>query len=869
MNAHIKIADRGWILEKCASEIIKIAPYISCGVTDRGDAELQYYINYSAYKKRMSAIELAFFTHIEEDIGARRRFLEVAGCVDYCVCMCDRYAQVLRDKGIQNVCVIPPGVDLQQYTPRLRIGVIGRTYHTGRKGEALVEKVMDIDGIDWFFTGSGWPGPALNLDSKEMAEFYNSLDYVLVPAKYEGGPMSVLEGLACGKEIISSDVGWVPNFPHIPFENGNPGSLRAVLKSLLAKRYELRASVENYTWDAWGTAHLDLFNKLLSKANSSRQAITVSTVEAKSSQASKPVIALATHGNEKGSKGGPSIRVPRTVSTLAEIGVNAIEYGTRLLRPDLIHLFNIWPASSSRRFLEEIATARIPSVFSPIFLNLTTHQLFSRKVPEIYENNSGEALNAQLAEIYHNLADQPNRPIGEPHVGYNDDVRQIVQKADHLILLSDYERQCLDFLDALKDTEATVVRNPVNADIFDGADPDLFRATYGLNDYILQVGRIEPRKNQLQVAEACRRLGVTSVFIGHEGDPAYAKLLRRIAGPSAHFVPRLQQTDPLFASAVVGASAFCLPSWAEGAPLAALEAGAAGVPLVLSDRSGEREYFGEHALYVNPADMQGMMQAIDTAMKQTRDEATRAARAEHIRTNFAWERHARATAAVYDKLLAHSSPLWAAEKPAATGRIFFDVTDWAYAGEQLEGTARVQQRQFQSLSPDLAHRIVPVAWRRSTDSLFILNREEIDDRNFAQQLAGRTSDHPSTLDATNIAQGDRLYSCSGAWIYNQGHFDALLKLKRCFDLPIGLVVHDLVRVEFAHLYDGKLVKTFDDRLTELARTVDCLMTYSQATERSLSDFLSQKAQFTVSYASFALGEDILVQDTLVPAAPSD
>ncbi|MEJ2693550.1 MAG: glycosyltransferase family 1 protein, partial [Candidatus Thiodiazotropha sp.] len=35
------------------------------------------------------------------------------------------------------------------------------------------------------------------------------------------------------------------------------------------------------------------------------------------------------------------------------------------------------------------------------------------------------------------------------------------------------------------------------------------------------------------------------------------------------------------------------------------------------------------------------------------------------------------------------------------------------------------------------------------------------------------------------------------------------------------------------------------------------------------DFLSQKAQFTVSYASFALGEDNLVRDKLVPAAPSD
>ena len=71
-----------------------------------------------------------------------------------------------------------------------------------------------MSGIEWSFTGEGWPGQALNLPYDKMPDFYNSGLHSR-PSLYEGGPMCVVEGLACGKEIIASDVGWVKEFPHI------------------------------------------------------------------------------------------------------------------------------------------------------------------------------------------------------------------------------------------------------------------------------------------------------------------------------------------------------------------------------------------------------------------------------------------------------------------------------------------------------------------------------------------------------------------------------------------------------------------------------------------------------------------------------
>lgn len=707
---HIKISDRGWILEKCASEISEANSQIGYSTQADSSAHIQYYMTYGSYGGRISPIEVGYFTHIEDNLESRSRFFEVARNMDHCVCHAERSAKELRDNGVRNVTVIRPGVDLEEFKPRLRIGVVGRTCHTGRKGEALVEQVMDVEGIDWFFTGSGWPGPALNVPHGEMASFYNSLDYVLVPARYEGGPMSVIEGLACGKEIISPDVGWVPAFPHIAFENGSANSLRSVLRSLLAKRYELRAAVQDCTWSAWAKEHLDLFERLVSKSRAGPTTENVLASE-QSYVRSDRIVMLASHGNEQSSKGGPSIRIPRTVVSLKGIGVNAVEYGASRVRPDLVHVFNVWPAASSSRFLEECRNAEVPSVFSPIFLNLTNHQLFSKKIPTIFSENQGESLGRMLEDICRDLECQPNLPVLEPYPGYKEQVRRTVRQADHVVLLSHFERRCLDFLGCLEADKTSLVRNPVNADLFYGVDRELFRTTYGLSKYVLQVGRIETRKNQLLVAEACRRLGVTAVFIGHEGDAAYASLLRHIAGPTALFVPRISQADPMLASAVAGASAFCLPSWAEGAPLAALEAGAAGVPLILSDRSGEQEYFGDHALYVNPADLPGTMRAIDTALDQANVQAARERRSEHVRVQFSWERHAKETAAAYEKVFAKRASAPRIKEQAPNERIFFDVTDWAHADKRHTGTARVRCSQFRNLPAELMNRVSKY-WRK-------------------------------------------------------------------------------------------------------------------------------------------------------------
>ena len=157
---HVQISDRGWILEKLASELSSRLPYLSYDDSPNHNAELQYYMTYGCWRHRISPVEVAWFTHQEEDPEAAQKFENVARSIDFCITHSIEGRSVLKAID-ESICVetISPGVDLDAFRPKLRIGVVGRTYHTGRKGEALIREVMDIQDIEWHFTGEGWPGP--------------------------------------------------------------------------------------------------------------------------------------------------------------------------------------------------------------------------------------------------------------------------------------------------------------------------------------------------------------------------------------------------------------------------------------------------------------------------------------------------------------------------------------------------------------------------------------------------------------------------------------------------------------------------------------------------------------------------------------
>ena len=118
------------------------------------------------------------------------------------------------------------------------------------------------------------------------------------------------------------------------------------------------------------------------------------------------------------------------------------------------------------------------------------------------------------------------------------------------------------------------------------------------------------------------------------------ELVKAAGGDNVVHIDRVP--PELVASAYHGASAHVLPSWAEGAALANLEAASAGYPIVVSDRSSEFEYFGDLALYLDPADPASIRRAVEDAVDARERDAEQIAELKRRMVDLTWEKTARA-----------------------------------------------------------------------------------------------------------------------------------------------------------------------------------------------------------------------------------
>jgi glycosyltransferase involved in cell wall biosynthesis len=819
-------------------------------------AYVQYYITYNCFQGRVSPIEAGLFTHREAQESAASRFDQVARDLDVRVAMSSATAQLLRDIEGKMTRIISPGVDINHFKPKLRIGVVGRTYATGRKGEDLVAAVQDIPGIEWCFTGEGWPGVSKFVPDDELPAFYRSLDYVLVPARNEGGPMCVLEALACGVEVIGPRVGWVSDFPHIEFELGNAESLRKVLIGLLEKRLALRRSVEALTWDAWAEEHDRLFRSLAPKEVFSQYNVN---------RADSLRAAIVVHGKESGtSLGGPSVRGPLTARVLSMNGIAAdfhsgLSFGAE--NYDLVHAMNVWEPGDCMKVLDQAALAETATVLSPIYLDLSEHTAYSRQIPDILSRTlSPEIVLPAFDAVRRQLeANRAKSPLAtEIYPGYYQAVHDIVSRANHVIYLSEDEKAKLERI-GVSHPSTSIIRNCVTSNSFRDGSPEVFRAAYGLKDYILVTGRIEPRKNQATLAYALRDAPYPIVILGHVGNENYMKILKSVAGPNLHIIPRLEPGSEMLASAFAGARVFCLPSWSEGAPLAAIEAASAGCTMVLSNRSSEREYFGDLAYYCDPADPAGIREIVDTAYKQGRSEARSAKLKELVDAEFSLQKYADSTAIAYKTAVeGHRGNI---KENSSEGRLFIDLTTLAHRDGPPSGIARTEDRLAVELAAQFPGKVGYIVWNSRFEKFIPVPLEALEAGHIRMfhgaGVASQISSPENGLcfSELDFKPGDRVVIFGGAWIRNPRYTRDLKILRNALGVPLITTIYDVIQWKFCDLFPEGIGNEFATNCSEIIKISDRILTCSECSRKDILEFAQVQGLPVPPVHVFRLGDE--------------
>jgi glycosyltransferase involved in cell wall biosynthesis len=185
---------------------------------------------------------------------------------------------------------------------------------------------------------------------------------------------------------------------------------------------------------------------------------------------------------------------------------------------------------------------------------------------------------------------------------------------------------------------------------FANGDPSLFKAKYGIDKFILNVGHIgHRRKNVLSLIRALAHIDHPSVIIGRIIDNEYGRACVREASSYRHIllIDGLDNSSDLLASAYAACDVFVLPSMFETPGIAALEAGLAGAKIVITPHGGTHEYFGGMATYVEPRSVD----SIKNGIIKTLSEPKAPILSERIRKEFLWPRIAESTAHVYQEVL--------------------------------------------------------------------------------------------------------------------------------------------------------------------------------------------------------------------------
>lgn len=238
--------------------------------------------------------------------------------------------------------------------------------------------------------------------------------------------------------------------------------------------------------------------------------------------------------------------------------------------------------------------------------------------------------------------------------------RLSARASEIVFTVSDYSKEKIAKHFGVKN--AIVMPNGVPDVFFDDFDRDEIRRQvkeeFGIDDYLIYVSRREFRKNQHLLMKYFTELKLHEkmhlVFLGHETfkNPDFDAVWNQLdeaAREKILLFPNMGFEKMLLL--VRGASASAYPSMAEGFGIPPLEAVAAKVPTICSNKTAmaDFKFFGED--FFDPANAEEFKQKLLKVATAPRDEAQLELRRQIVKENYNWQKAADIFNAALDKFL--------------------------------------------------------------------------------------------------------------------------------------------------------------------------------------------------------------------------
>jgi len=360
-------------------------------------------------------------------------------------------------------------------------------------------------------------------------------------------------------------------------------------------------------------------------------------------------------------RGGDTVQIENTAEELKKLGVEVIiktSPNCGMSDYDLIHIFQLDWIPEIYFYAKKAKESGKSIILSPIHHNINE----VKKLDDIYVFDftrisrvffKDQFKRDTFKNVYRSFVDIRRMPatLFSIFYGFKKMQKEVLQWSKKILVQTELEaRDLKETFDV--NIDCVKIPNGVGRNYLTAGNYD-YKQPLAEKDYVISVGRIEPRKNQLNIIKAVELLRsalekeIGLVFIGCLGERKhleYSTIFLREVGkrPWIKHISKVpyEEMPAYYKNAKVCVSA----SWFETTGLTSLEALFCGTNAVAS---GERakEYLGNFASYCSPESPESIKDAIRKEYLAPRPQID-----ENMKYEYTWENAARKTLEVYKEI---------------------------------------------------------------------------------------------------------------------------------------------------------------------------------------------------------------------------
>lgn len=221
---------------------------------------------------------IAVYTHCNP--GAGKELFDACQRADMVTAMSFMGRQELLNFGVdpKKIWVIPCAADGFQYRRR-RVLVVGYPQPNGRKRESILLDLAfehDLTPFEFVLAGGGWEPTAAKLamlgvkgevvqtiEDETLTKFYQSADVMVVTGYMEGGPLPLLEALACGTKVLSPCFGYAADYLAEDNLYSTPAELMRKLNELSDESVLHHQVIRSWSWQDYVAEYALVLGRML------------------------------------------------------------------------------------------------------------------------------------------------------------------------------------------------------------------------------------------------------------------------------------------------------------------------------------------------------------------------------------------------------------------------------------------------------------------------------------------------------------------------------------------------------------------------------------------------------------------------------